>query len=1219
MKDHYYNEGYAYVKGYDQFNQPKTLSGLNVVSGVGTFTAYDSDTGKITIKDTSVDAPDETGAFLTIKEVPVFVQYQEGTNVVSANDTLTVSTRAYLGNMEFGEIKKNSTDKAERLTLDELRSGLWYVEINNAEDQYGNALTADDLQDQRGDTPVLFVIPGDTGAFYHTGKFSTLNGKTVLWLEGDADSKPGKMDLQITGAGGKTFKKEAIEIFDNPYIDVLDVDYPDLYEGMTESKKLNFSAVDQYGDDIDLWDFRPSIKVTERDAEGNATAWDPTTIVFGDVNGMTGVSTEIKVSGGAFFNTVEVDTKAKTFEVKINVGTMEGKDMAVFTTTTAGTKVATQTVTIGERGSAAKIASSFPSTKKLDPNGSWNVNADIEFVDVNGNVMTRYKNNDLYPYFVDGDFIKATVTDDALKTNEKPDKYVWTLSTSKINNAAAAQAAAFDEDGKIVEVAGDSDDYYATVFGEYAGHYYILDSKTVRVSSIALPAEKVDVVAPGTLYADPKSEHSVQFKVKLTNEVGESWTENATSVSVGGIFADTTDAGKVGGKIATELPADTTATVPVSVYYLGALVGTTTLTYTNVKPVATTTKFEYTVQDAATDDDGDVLADASPENEIGRAGVGFTKAITGSEFFAGDDDGYKIAGGVLTITNANSFGDTYTAKVVDQYGVTMKDTVFYLNGAKLTSGDNQDVPEGRNIWEFKNDTQGKAFYMTSDGATVDVEITGNNIEVSTSAELIKALKEAKASTASDVIEVVEDINLAAAIEVAANDELVIPFGLTVDTNKAVTNNGTIRGSEAYGENDETTSGTLKINGARVEGQADLIGTGRFDLGGESLELDNVHVSGDFIIRGNVEITGDVLFDEDSAVQFVQGATNIQVADGGSVTFAGEVEIVADEKGTAVAEADLATATISINGENDALSAETLKAGENESGEQPGLVIDDEGNATVVSPEAKQIVEALAPLAAIEIESLAGDDVTWSTIQAAYNAWDSATNALDGDELPNDEILALVNAESLFGTTELENWAALGEAVGAYDEAINNAAGALVGASLETLADTINTYLENGTGSTSAIQTAYNSAKKDIQTYCTLFELTETPDTITEMENYVALAGAKEIITLRAVTATIGTGKISLAGLGDFTADDIDASSGAQDKATVEEGTLTDKKLDVTVSAVAAGAATITIEIAGETYTRTLTYAATVTASTEDELVLTLAAAENEPDKITAND
>ena len=801
MKDHYYNEGYAYVKGYDQFGNEKLLSGLNVVSGVGTFKSYDSDTGKITIKDDTVKEK-ETGAFLTIKEVPVFVQYQEGTNVISANKTLTVSTRAYVDELEFGEIKKNSTEQAKRLTLDELSSGLYYVEILDAKDQYGNALSADDLQDQVEDK-VLFVIPGDTGAFYTTGKFTELNGKTVLWLEdNDKNAKPGKMDLSITGAGGKTFKKEAVEIFDNPYINELTVDYPDLYEGMTESKQLNFSAIDQYGDDVNLWDFRP---VSNND--GGLTNVGGTTLVFGDQNAMTTRRTEIKISGGAEFNIVEVDTKAKTSKVTINVKGMDAKDMAVFTTTTAGTKVKTRTITIGERGKAAKVASSFPSTKKLDPGKDWNVNADVVFVDINGNKMTRNKNNKDYPYFLDGSTVFATVangkaakiSDEALANDAVIDRYVWTLSEKKVTNAtdAIAATAKYDADGKVNtgavanDIAVDKDnpkDVYVTVYALSNNKYYIVDSASTRVSMIDGTVEKVEVVAPGKLYAAENSTDDETFKVKLTNKVGESWKDNASSIVVGGIFTGLDNGATLSGKLASDLPGDTTKTTPVSVYYgpsgswEGGLVGTVDLTYSNVTPVPTTTKFKFAVD--AIGDDGE---------EAGRVGVGFDGDLTDTEFVtAAGGATYAVdATGKLTIDNFNELEDNLTGWVVDQYDQPITGTVVYLNGTKVT--DKMTVDAKRNVWEFKNDNQGKAFYVTEKkaGAKVSVAKVTDDI-VPTSNE---ALADAIATATDRTIVVGQDLTLDTTNgAVTLNTDLVVKSGATL----------TLKGTHAIGVADGKT-------------------------------------------------------------------------------------------------------------------------------------------------------------------------------------------------------------------------------------------------------------------------------------------------------------------------------------------------------------------------------------------------------------------------------
>ena len=907
MKDHYYNEGYAYIEGRDQWGKKKNLSGINVISGVGTFQSYDSDTGKITIKDDTV-AANQTGAFLTIKEVPVFVQYQEGTTVVSQNETLTVSTRAYVDELEFGEIKKNSTEQAKRLTLDELSSGLYYVEILDAKDQYGNALSADDLQDQVDDK-VLFVIPGDTGAFYTTGKFGELNGKTVLWLDdNNGNAKPGKMDLSITGAGGKTFKKEAVEIFDNPYIDTLTVDYPDLYEGMTESKQLNFSAIDQYNDPINLWDFRP---VSNND--GGTTNVGGTTLVFGDQNAMTTRQTEIKISGGANFNIVEIDTKAKTFKVTVdvtdkknlNLNAMKAKDMAVFTITTAGTKVRTRTITIGERGKAAKVSSSFASTKKLDPGtiaGKWNINEDIEFVDVNGNVMTRHTNNADYPYFINGyagitattdpatgNTVRSTlVTDAALANDAVITKYLWTVSEEKITNAATALAATYDTNGEVEVLNGTAQDYYITVYAVSGGRWYIIDSASTRVSTKADDEEKIEVVAPGKLYASTTSTDTETFKVKITNKVGESWKVNASSIVVGGDFAGHDGSATLSGKLASDLPGDTTKTTPVSVYYGGDLVGTVDLTYTNVDPVPTTTKFKYTVAETGTDG-----------TEDGRAGVGFTKDIEGSEFNVDDDDyaAYSVdAKGHLKITFANDLGDTFEGWVVDQYDQDIAGTVVYLNGVAVTDG--MTVPAKRNIWEFKNGDQGKSFYMTEDTATtVSVAAATTSKVVDSQAKLAAAM--ADASVTEVHVAFGDTLATAAVLPTTITKNIVIDQGFIAKTNGATTLSAgadlTVSGTLSVGHGITSALGDEVIlkDGAELDFTAANLGIDSLNIPGKDVVI-SVNAGGDkvvesFVVSGHAFVTGGTLTAGDGnytgTVVNISG-TSIDIDDGAAVALDG---------------------------------------------------------------------------------------------------------------------------------------------------------------------------------------------------------------------------------------------------------------------------------------------------------------------------------------------
>ena len=413
LKDNKYQDGFAYVKGYDQFGGEVSLAGLNVTAGVGEMTAYDNETGKITLH---ADKPDN--AYMMIKEVPVFVQMQVGNQMVTASNTLTVSTRAFVDELEFGDIEKDGTKRDdERLTITELSSGKYYVELDSVKDQYGNTLSADDLNDQKDTDKVLFVIPGDTGAFYVTGKFGTVNNKTVLWLAAPAaGAKPGTMTLTITGAGGKTFKKD-ITIEDDPYIDNITITYPELYAGASKSNSLDFTAVDQYGEPIDLWQFKPYV-----DANGD--------LVFGDENHMTNESTKMVISN-ATFNVVTENSAKKTFEVTVDTSASQAKSMVVFTTTTAGTKVFTTSRTVGETGVAVKVKSPTTASTQLDQataidldgdtftevgagsSTSLNFNSTVQFEDVNGNTMVRGKDA-LYPFFTNSD-LNVLKTDSSIK------------------------------------------------------------------------------------------------------------------------------------------------------------------------------------------------------------------------------------------------------------------------------------------------------------------------------------------------------------------------------------------------------------------------------------------------------------------------------------------------------------------------------------------------------------------------------------------------------------------------------------------------------------------------------------------------------------------------------------------------------------------------------------------------------------------------------------
>ena len=576
MADTTYKKGYAYVKGYDQFGDELALTGLNVVPGVGEFTGYDIDTGRITIEDTNA-AANTTGIFLLMKEVPVFAQYQQGNEVISGQAVLEVSTQSFVSEVEFGEIAKDGGDmRADgRITLAELGSGKYYVPFETIKDQYGNDMDAELLNDQKNGTgadgnKTLFVIPAANGAFYSTGNFGTIDGQTVLWLEAGANAKPGSMDLTIVGAGGGTFSTP-ITIDDDPYIDSLTVSYPELYENDDVTEELEFSAVDQYDDDIDLWTFRPTVTTT-------STAGD--TLQFTDENHMTQIKTNI-VATGATFNKVDYDYTTKTFKVTLKV-TGDAKQLATFTTTTAGMNVNPVSITIGQRGEGAKVKSALKSgtDTQLTPtdrgkNNKVEFNKVVQFEDANGRAMVRGESPD-YPQFLP----TFGVGDKILGYDSKLeyDKFYWTLSSEKINkdddtlDNDEITALALDANGTYTydeaEAANGGYDVYVTLYAAQSGvanTYYLVDDQDFHLTSVKGADKTFEVTLKDTLWASKDSNDDVEATIKATTDLGETYTVKADRLKItSGLFSNSTS--KLSGTLSADInPASGTEDVTVFV------------------------------------------------------------------------------------------------------------------------------------------------------------------------------------------------------------------------------------------------------------------------------------------------------------------------------------------------------------------------------------------------------------------------------------------------------------------------------------------------------------------------------------------------------------------------------------------------------------------------------------------------------------------------------
>ena len=883
VKDQNYKEAYAYAKGYDQFGGEVTLSGITVTPGVGTFKSYDNNTGKITLVDNTANT---TGAFMLIKEVPVFIQYQAGNKMISASEVLTVTTQSFVDEVEFeDEIGKDGTKRNdEKLTLSELGSGKYYVAFKTIKDQYGNELSADDLNNQKDTTKAtgatLFIIPSNSGAFYTTGDFGELNGKTILWLKPIAggNGKPGSMPLTITGAGGKTFSKD-ITIEDNPYIETLTVSYPELYSGSAESAAFEFSAVDQYGEAVDLWDFAPSIN-----ANGE--------LEFTDNNRMTTQPTKITISQGAF-NTVVKDAGKKSFKVTANMTDVASKTLVVFTVTTAGMQVNTQQVTVGEMGTAAKIKSALSggntqldqTTLLVGKNQDINFNKFIQFEDANGNTMVRGK-SEKYPYYVaiNGKNIEETLpVSTASVWTANTSSFRWSLTNKKVSDTNGAGVTATDATDYTNGSVGSGNigasntlDVYATVYlFDGTSTYYKLDDQVFHLTKVAGTKDvSYSVKAGGTLYDNADSGNEVEIKVSATTNSGETYDVDPSRIKVTpkAPFAVGSTTNKITGKNASALGSGTTT---ATVYVDGQQVATVDVPYTTDAPKATKVKLKYDIPA------GNVGINGS---EISRVGKKFDGDFAVDSFTLATGATMEVASGKLTISGANSLGDTITAYIEDQYGNPMGDTVFFVDGTKVTKSRTVNTASADVTIEYTNGTLAGRFILEKGGATANLSYPQTLSRTVTNAT-----------------------SLQSAIKDTAVSEVVINYDITdLDTDIDGTNGGSaiIPGNKkviiASGKkvqvvagDDLTVNGTLQIDGSLeiVGTNSDLSNTGTIVINGDLTSNDRIkNASTAATMNPAIEVNGfwDIAY-EAGAIDNKGGS----VTGSGHVNFLGSTAITID--------------------------------------------------------------------------------------------------------------------------------------------------------------------------------------------------------------------------------------------------------------------------------------------------------------------------------------
>ena len=450
------------MHGKNDFDEDIILSGLTITAAPSDNTSYDSSTGKITIESNTASQ------YAIVKTVSVFVQYTGADGLpLTAQANLEVTNIGYPSEVEFGEIKKSGTPREDgRITIEEISSNKYYVELDTINDQYGHEMTVDDLNKLNSES-LLTVIPtpASNSMFFGVSgtPFGEIEGKKVIYLTRGNDL-PGTGKLMITSAGG-SFDMD-ITIEDNPFIQTLSVDVPDIYES-EESDEFAFSAVDQYEKDINLYDFCP-----DEDGAGLANG----ILLFKDKNNLSGgTQTKIEASDKGTWRVIK-DTVKKTFKVTYtpNAAT-QARNVITFNTITAGMVPNTKTVSVGTIGGARQI---IYDGLTMTLTGKKNLAEVLKFKDANGKTMDRQNPStmDSYPRFLGNG---AITTDSTIKEKEYNGTYYWTLTDKKLATTGNNAGVKFDADG-VVATSNDGG-AYVNAANPTATYYVSLLAKSVQV------------------------------------------------------------------------------------------------------------------------------------------------------------------------------------------------------------------------------------------------------------------------------------------------------------------------------------------------------------------------------------------------------------------------------------------------------------------------------------------------------------------------------------------------------------------------------------------------------------------------------------------------------------------------------------------------------------------------------------------------------------------
>ena len=747
--------------GYNTFDEKVALTGSLTITSTKGKATYTASTNKVV-----VDTSATSGLLFTPGEqVTLTGVYVQGNVPLQVSKSLTVSARATLTEFEAGDIATTRAAlKDAKINLTNLGTNTYYFPIKTAKDQYGNSLSADELDkmlvDADNTTGNLYITPYlSSGSYAYVNGFTELTDKTIAMqiYKGGLNS-PGKQIFSITGVSGYTGSLE-LDVVDDPYIATLNVSAPTFYDG--DKAEITITAVDQDGNAYDLYD-----KVKTSGGKK---------LEFKDQNHLTTMGSYIEVTDGALTFKENSSKKTITFFYQGSATSATVAKSVVATIMPASAIASNQTWTVQPATSVAGIKS-FDKDLSVNPGGkiftgtvtnfTWldssgaaldntastgklpNYTANIEALSgVESITVGKYYSVAVSPTgttswnILGGDVVAPT------SGNVSSANYTATITVSLYDVTKANTATAKAEYTELAKKT-----FTATANDGTTDHYTATLKKT-----------------DATLYVNKDSVDITEFDVKAVDNNGVARDFTGYTVTVD---SDLAVSGKVISGKNNSISSAGTATAQIWVG--GKSVVTLDVPYDVAAPAA---------QGVSTWDSNNNKASAKDTFE----------SVTGLTLGSN---------GAITLVDGT---ETYVLQISDQYNLPMANTSWNLGGSPITAS---SYPAGTRVLTATSAKVSGSWNITNSIAFSPVVPAATS--VNTASELKSALDKAAASSAADVITIGKDITLGTGVvlTIAKNDTLIIPEKITLT-------------SDTSG-NTYNIIGTMTVNGSWIDDASDNI-------------------------------------------------------------------------------------------------------------------------------------------------------------------------------------------------------------------------------------------------------------------------------------------------------------------------------------------------------------------------------------------------------------